>query len=42
MPVRAIALAELLACDHSSPLVSPRENQGLGAALDEIAAANQP
>jgi hypothetical protein len=42
MTVRAVALAELLACDHASPLVSPHKNRGLSAALDEIAAANGP
>jgi hypothetical protein len=37
MSVRAVALAELLACDRSGPLRSGDGTAGLPLALDEIA-----
>jgi hypothetical protein len=40
MTVRAVASAELLACDRHSPLVCPHAAEDIVQALDEVAAAN--
>jgi hypothetical protein len=42
MAARAVALAELLACDRTGPLRSPRSAQAIAQELDEIVAANTP
>ena len=40
MTAGAVAAAELLACDRSSPLVLPHSGLAIERALDEIAVAN--
>jgi hypothetical protein len=41
MSIQAVALAELLACDRSSPLRAPDRGVGLTHALDQIGVANR-